>query len=128
MLEGGLVHYYYGAHANLAAWTPNALARIGVKDCGIIMVEANALFPEGMPPRELRSRRAALHAIDPVGWLRLTHLADALSSQTEVLEERLLRYTHRHVGMIAVDAGILAGEMLGGSEGGLARAPFVLAT
>jgi hypothetical protein len=89
--NGGLHTYFYNSSGNFAKDTPEVLRQIGAPQLAQILEEANTLFGETGPDRDIEKRRGQLESLG----------TDA--------EERLEDLTHKVYA--AEDAGLRLGDL-----------------
>jgi len=91
--NGGFVHYYSGPRGDLAAYAPEALARLGATEKAAIVRTANALFGPSGPPRDRAARQAMLKALSPGALATIDELEDRYIADPVDVDELVERFT-----------------------------------
>jgi hypothetical protein len=93
--NGGFVHYYSGPRGDLAAYVPEALARLGATGKAAIVRAANTLFGPAGPPRDRKERQAVLKTLDAPSLATIDDLEDRYLKDPVDVDDLVERATSR---------------------------------
>lgn len=91
--NGGFVRYYSGSKGDLAAYAPEALARLGATEKAAIVRAANALFGPSGPPRDRAERQAVLKTLGTRALAAIDRLEERYIADPVDVDELVERVT-----------------------------------